>query len=311
MHFILKMTALFFCAFSGGLLLAQNTWYFTPGDVNSLHSKKADFRIPYGKDPQQFGDLRLPDGSQPHPVAIIIHGGCWISKFATLQNTAALSDALRECGIATWNIEYRATDQSGGGWPGTFTDVGQAADYLREIAKMHGLDLNHVIVIGHSAGGHLALWLSSRHKLPKGSALYVSNPLHLQGALVLGGVPDLKAFRNLCKTVCGEDVIERLLGGNDERYREISPQELLPLGTPQILVYGAEDRAVPPALGRSYAEAAREKGDMCALYVVKNAAHHEHTAPNSITWPLIKSAAFSLLQGTMIKEPSSFQCLIE
>ena len=291
--------------------MAETPWYFTPSDVNSLHSKRADYRIFYGKDPEQFGDLRLPTGPKPYPVAIIIHGGCWISKFATLQNTAALSDALRDAGIATWNIEYRATDQNGGGFPGTFDDIAKAADHLREIAGQHQLDLNHVIAMGHSAGGHLALWLAARRKLASDSAVYSSNPLNLNGVLVLGGVPDLKAFKALGKTVCGEDVIDKLLGGSDERYKEISPKELLPLGTPQILVYGADDQVVPAELGRVYVKATQEKGDVAVLYVVKNAAHHEYNAPNSITWPLVKSAVFSLLQGSMIKDSSSFHCLIE
>jgi acetyl esterase/lipase len=291
--------------------MAQTTWYFTPSDVNSLHIKQADYRLFYGKDSQQFGDLRLPTGSKPYPVAIIIHGGCWISKFATLQNTAALSDALRDAGIATWNIEYRATDQTGGGWPGTFDDVGEAADYLREIAQKHQLDLSHVIAIGHSAGGHLALWLAARHQLALDSAVYTSHPLNLSGVLVLGGVPDMKAYRAHGKVVCGEDVIGKLLGDSDKRYKEISPKELLPLGIPQILIYGADDQAVPPELGRAYVKVAQEKGDVSALYVVKNAAHHEYNVPNAITWPLVKSAAFSLLQGSMIKDSDSFQCLIQ
>src|SRR5579863_926362 len=215
MRLLQKVLFLCCCGFLGRSIMAQTAWYFSPSDINSLHSKPADYRIFYGKDPQQFGDLRLPTGSKPYPVAIIIHGGCWISKFATLQNTAALSDALRDAGIATWNIEYRATDQNGGGWPGTFEDIGNAADYLREIADQHPLDLNRIVAIGHSAGGHLALWLAARHKLSSESVLYSSHPLNLSGALVLGGVPDMRAFRARGESICGEDVIEKLLGGSN------------------------------------------------------------------------------------------------
>ncbi len=136
-----------------------------PADVDALPSKPADTKIPYGADPQQFGELRLPKGSGPFPVAVVIHGGCWVSNFATLQNTAALSDALRDAGIATWNIEYRRADNPGGGWPGTFADVADATDKLREIAKAHPLDLSRVVTVGHSAGAHLALWAAARPKM--------------------------------------------------------------------------------------------------------------------------------------------------
>lgn len=114
---------------------STNSWHFTPADVSALHSKPADVRIAYGNDPLQFVDLRIPKKSGMHPVAIIIHGGCWVSKFADYKNIAALADALRDEGIATWSIEYRRTDNAGGGWPGTFQDIAAAADLLPSVAK--------------------------------------------------------------------------------------------------------------------------------------------------------------------------------
>ena len=93
---------------------APTAWYFTPHDVSSLHSTAPDQHLYYGKDKQQFGDLRLPAGKGPFPVAIIIHGGCWVSTYAQAQYTAALSDALRDLGFATWNMEYRQEDLPGG-----------------------------------------------------------------------------------------------------------------------------------------------------------------------------------------------------
>ncbi len=79
----------------------QEAWHFTPADVNALHSKPADFTLSYADDLLQFGELRLPKGPGPFPVAIIIHRGCWLSKFASLQNAAALADALRDSGVAS------------------------------------------------------------------------------------------------------------------------------------------------------------------------------------------------------------------
>ena len=92
-------------------------------NFQALASNPADYRISYGKDENQFGDLRVPSGAGPHPVVILIHGGCWKADFATLRDLAPMADALKAEGIATWNIEYRRLSQTGSGWPGTFLDV--------------------------------------------------------------------------------------------------------------------------------------------------------------------------------------------
>src|SRR5262245_43877582 len=149
--------------------------FLSPQQVNELPSSPADHRIQYGSGPFQFGDLRLPKTTERHPVAVVIHGGCWKAKHgdlvADLENTSPLSAALTSIGIATWNIEYRRIDNPGGGWPGTFEDVANAVDYLRVIAKSFPLDLNRTVIIGHSAGGHLATWAAARHRLPDKSLL--------------------------------------------------------------------------------------------------------------------------------------------
>lgn len=293
--------------FIGMALLSGYGWerptqrrFLTPADINALPSKPPDHRLFYGRGSLQFGDLRLPKGSGPHPVAIVIHGGCWLSRFADVRNTAALADALRDAGIATWNIEYRRLDDPGGGWPGTFQDVARATDHLRSIAGRYHLDLHRVVVIGHSSGGHLALWVAARHRLPRTSALYTPRPLPVQGVVALGGPGDLRRFMQHARSVCGDRVVTKLLGGSPDevpdRYRHASPIELLPLGVPQILITGKYDRAVPPEYGRAYAEAARKSGDTVRLIIVDRAAHHEYNAPQAVTWPVIKSAVFSLLK---------------
>ncbi len=137
-------------------------------DILTRPAPPVDHRLSYGTDEFQFGDLRLPKGAGPHPVAIVIHGGCWMSEYG-LSYMGHLSAALTEAGVATWCVEYRRVGNQGGGWPGTFEDVARAADHLRKIAKTYPLDLNQVIAVGHSAGGHLALWLAARKLLPKDS----------------------------------------------------------------------------------------------------------------------------------------------
>jgi acetyl esterase/lipase len=136
-------------------------------------------RIPYGPDPLQFGDLRLPEGPGPHPVVVVVHGGFWRARWDLEHIGHACAALTREAGVATWCIEYRRIGNEGGGWPGTFLDVGAATDFLREIAKTHSLDLDRVVTIGHSAGGHLAVWLAARQHIPKDDSLHTDLPLPL------------------------------------------------------------------------------------------------------------------------------------
>lgn len=285
---------------SASACLAAHPHYLGVDDINALPSAPADERYAYGADAQQFGDLRLPKGPGPYPVAVIIHGGCWVERYADLQNIAALADALRRQGIATWNIEYRREDQAGGGWPGTFLDVAQAVDALRDLAKRHPLDLSRVITVGHSAGGQLALWAAARPKLPRTSALFFPRPLAIRGVVALGTPGDLARFRLKEEDICGEAVVTDLLGGGPEnvpeRYAQASPVEMLPLGVPQIFVTGEADPVETPGDGAAYVAAARAAGDRAEQRIVPDAAHFEYNSPNSVAWPVVRDAVLSLLR---------------
>ena len=189
-------------------------------------------RIAYGNDPFQFGDLRVPGESGPHPIAIVIHGGFWRAKY-DLEYIGPVCDALTAAGIATWNLEYRRLGNPGGGWPGTLDDVAAGADHLGSIGAQFNLDLNRVISVGHSAGGHLALWVAFRKKL-------------LTGAISLAGVVDL---RRAWELHLSNNVVADFLGGSPDqvpdRYDFASPFEHLPLGIPQKLFHGTADESVP------------------------------------------------------------------
>lgn len=280
-----------------GMQLAPQ--FLTPADVNALPSRAADQRLAYGADPLQLGDLRLPATAGPHPVAIVIHGGCWLTGFADMRYSAALSDTLRDTGVATWNLEYRRADYPGGGWTGTFDDVADAVDHLRLLAPSHSLDLARVIAIGHSAGGTLALWAAARCRLAAESPLYRANPLELRGVLVLGGPGDLRAFARIDCDICGSPVVARLLGGAaaevPQHYAQASPIEMLPLGVRQILITGEHDAAVPQELGDAYVVAACQAGDDARHIVVPGAAHHEYCSPCAATWPFVLQAARTLI----------------
>ena len=275
--------------------------FIRPADVNALPSKAADARIPYGADSLQFGDLRLPRGKGPFPVAIVLHGGCWVHAFAAVQNSAALADALRDAGVATWNVEYRRRDDAGGGWPGTFHDVAAAADSLRALARRYPLDLARVAAVGHSAGGQLALWLAARPKLGAESPLRTGDPLPLSGVVALGGPGDLRDFASYGGASCGEGVIDKLLGGSveqyPERWRDASPNSFLPLGVRQVMLAGESDRIMPRRNLDAYAAAARAAGDSVEVVVVPGAAHHEVMAPTSVAWPAVRDAVLRMVDA--------------
>jgi acetyl esterase/lipase len=212
-----------------------------------------------------------------------------------MDNMRPLAVALTGAGIAAWNIEYRRLGNDGGGWPGTFRDVADAADFLRTLARDHPLDLTRVMAIGHSAGGHLAMWLAARKKIPKGSDVYTLDPLHLTGVVNLDGPADLKATIPLQQPVCGSPVITDLIGGlpdeRPERYRDASPVELLPFGVRQAYFAGRMFRAqVQP-----YEAAAKRTGDAVQATVLADAGHFVFIDPLSDVWPtVLKSVRFVL-----------------
>jgi len=233
--------------------------------------------IPYGPEPQQFVELRMPAGSGPFPVVIVLHGGCWV-EYASAAYTGPLAAALAEKGFATWNLEYRRGHEDGGGWPGTFLDVGRGVDALRDAATKHPLDLRRVVAMGHSAGGQLALWTAARWKLPLNSELHTNDPLRVRGAISLAGIIDMRAYLDGGLERCAAGEL-RVMGGAyqqyPERYAQVSPAELLPLGVPQFLVWGDQDEIVPEQLFADYETRAREAGDRLHVIRMSNAGHHE------------------------------------
>jgi acetyl esterase/lipase len=273
----------------------------TPQSLDSLPRRAPDHRLRYGADPKQYGELRVPAGRGPHPVVVLVHGGCFKAAYATAEYMAPIGDALKDEGIASWSIEYRRLGDPGGGWPGTYLDVGQAVDFLRSIARRYDLDLSRVVVVGHSAGGHLAMWSAGRSRLPKESPLHSADPLPLRGAVDLAGPLDMSAHIAEYEQLCRDSVITSLLGGTPatrpERYAQASPIRLLPYGLPQVLVLGTYEEFVPMPLMRAYADAARAAGDSVRLVLVPGAGHFEIANPRSFAWPPVNRAIRSLLDG--------------
>lgn len=256
--------------------------------------------LPYGERPSQVGDLRVPRGSGPFPVLVVVHGGFWLDAYGR-DLMDALCDALTDAGVATWNIEYRRLGERGGGWPGTFLDVGAATDLLASLAVEHALDATRVGAIGHSAGGHLALWLAARPMLAADRASAASSellgarrPLRVGAVVSLGGVVELARAQALG---VGGGVVERLVGGTPrampERYAAADPRALLPLRVRQHLLHGEADAIVPASLSTDYAGAASRLGEPVAVSVLPSVGHFEPIDPGSAAWPEVRAAALA------------------
>ena len=240
-------------------------------------------RASYGNEAAQFGELWLPEGAGPFPVVLLVHGGCWRNNLPGLEFLRSLAAALHAKGLAVWNVEYRRLGDEGGGYPGTFLDAAASADFLRELSRKYPLDLQRVVAVGHSAGGHLALWLAGRSRIAASSPLSASDPLRLRHAFSLGGLGDLKAMHQYHgDAVCGAGTIPLLTGADaraDDPYSDTSPVNLLPLGIPVTMIVGAYDMALPPFFDAAYRDLAAKKGDRVEVILQPDGGHFDVVAP--------------------------------
>jgi acetyl esterase/lipase len=248
-------------------------------------------RIAYGSDSLQYCDLRLPQGAGPHPVVVVLHGGCWVNAYG-LDLMQDFSEALTADGLATWNVEYRRVGDAGSEYPNTLLDVGLAVDHLRNLAVEHALDLSKITTVGHSAGGHLGVWVAARQKLDQKNPLHGTNPLPVRAAVSLAGILDLAESVNL--GVCNGIATKLLQGSPSEvpaHYAEASPRGLLPIGVRQRLVHGNADNLVPLLMSQHYLDAAIAAGDVnVRLDVIDGADHFDVITPSSSKWPPVLKA---------------------
>lgn len=246
----------------------------------------------YGPDPLQRGDLHVPLSDGRHVVVVLVHGGYWQAGFDR-SVMRPLADELVLLGYAVWNIDYRRVGDPGGGWPGTFDDVAAAVDHLRTLAPAHDLDLDQVVVIGHSAGSQLAFWSGARAGLPPGSP--GAEPLVRPRALAsLSGVLDLDAaalLPDLGRLGDLQRSVVDLMGGTPldvpERYALASPMQRLPLGVPQLLLHGVDDEIVPVALTVGYRDAAVAAGDPITSSLVEGVDHFDTASANKAWWSAV------------------------
>jgi acetyl esterase/lipase len=225
---------------------------------------RADQRIAYGTDPNQFIDLRRPSGKGPHPLALFIHGGFWRAKYG-LDHAGHICAGLAKAGFLCANLEYRRVGNEGGRWPGTFEDILNGLRFLRANVKKWGGDPVRLVVLGHSAGGQLALSLAGRES-------------QISGAISLAGVVDLRRAYEL--HLSNDAVVEFLSGTPQqvpEHYAEASPIEV-PIKPKQVLIHGTHDGTVPVGMSRDYVK--KKRGESVTL-VELDCGHYEVIDPDS------------------------------
>lgn len=251
-------------------------------DILSQKQSPPDERVAYGSDPIQFLDARLPRAKGPHPALLNIHGGYWRAKY-DLAHAGRLCEALRTAGIATFNVEYRRVGNVAGGWPGTFEDIRSAYRFLRQQHSRFNLDLNRLAVMGHSAGGQLALCLAAHEST-------------VRQVISLAGVVDLKKGFALHLS---DDAVADFLGGKPdavpEHYREADPMELSIPQASQWLLHGAMDDTVPPEFSREYVEIKKKAGETVQLIEIPKAGHYELIDPASEAFQQVKVTALKAL----------------
>jgi acetyl esterase/lipase len=262
-----------------------------PREVLSRPSPPPDFTVAYGDDPEQVADVRMPPrGVDVHPMVVYLHGGFWMSEWDRVH-AAPLATALAALGYPVASLEFRRVGQPGGGWPGTFDDAATGVAKLPElvavaVAERGGVapDTTRPILVGHSAGGHLALWVARR-----------LGPSGTRGVVALAPVADLATAYELG---LGDGAVAKLLGGGPldvpELYAAADPTANLPLTVPAVIVHGDLDAEVPVEIGVDFVAASGSAGDDVRLVRLSDVEHYALIDPQSSVWPQIIGAVDAL-----------------
>jgi acetyl esterase/lipase len=257
-----------------------------------------DLTLSYGPLPEHVVDVRLPAATgRPAPLVVVVHGGFWKAEWDR-EHAAPQSAGLAAAGYLVATVEYRRVGMPGGGWPGTMDDVAQLGDTVPGLvagAVGDRVDSGRTVLVGHSAGGHLAVWSASRHRLPAASPWHRPTALRV-GVVALAGVLDLGLAQRLG---LGGRATDALLGGSPdeqpERYAAADPVRLLPTGVPTVLVHGTQDEDVPVDVSRSYRAAAAAAGDVVTLHQLVDVDHMSLLDPQSSAWGTVLAAVAEAL----------------
>jgi acetyl esterase/lipase len=265
-------------------------------ESESLFSRpvvRPDATASYGDHSDQVIDFYAPkgEGEERAPLVVVLHGGAWRNRYDRAY-ISPFADFLAGRGFAVASVEYRRgpavpAESDGvppaGRWPDTFDDVATAMDALPRLAAelVPQADTGRIVVTGHSAGGHLALWAAARHVLPEDSPWRLPSAPPLRGVIALGPIADL--VRSIELDVCGGAVVQ-LLGGEDEfgrRLESADPAALLPTGIATTIVQGRRDITVPCAVPEAFVEAAARAGETVGLTIIEDVGHTPLVDPSA------------------------------
>ncbi len=248
--------------------------------------------VAYGPKTDQVADLYLPAGASTDvafPVVCLLHGGFWRMLYGREQFDPVARD-LAARGFAVWNIEYRRVGAIGGRWPEPAEDVQSAIDCLATLVEEGiSVDLECVLMAGHSAGGQLALWFGSRASgrlhLERAQDLQVENGRPRLRLAAVAGLAPLADLERAFRLRLGDDAVAMMLGGSPETvpelYAEASPRALLPLNVRQVVIHGNQDDVVPVETSRAYVADARAAGDDAELIELPGGSHMDFLDPDS------------------------------
>ena len=265
----------------------------TLDEYMALRGPEPEAQIAYGPAPQQFVQLFEPIGGGPFPVVVLVHGGCFLSKYEGIRQMGNVAGALATDGIAVWNVEYRRADERGGGYPGTFQDIGSALHLLAQKAPDYHLDLTRLVVMGHSAGAYLAQWSAGRGNIPAWSPLHENDVVPIRTVIALGDLG--QALRPPktpgSKTDCGapgEELFGPLSAARTDANLDIGVDQLRPNGSHTIFVAGESDHYAPVSELRAYAARIKRMHDSAEVVVLPGASHFDEIAASSPSWKLLR-----------------------
>jgi len=272
----------------------------------------AQTKIQYGNDPMQYGEFFIPEGDGPFPVVTFLHAGCWSSSERLMNSFRDMAGTMNELGVAAWHLQFRGANNPGGGWPGTWLDMANGFDQLKEIAEDHPIDLDRVVIVGHSAGGHFGAWLAMRDQLPPNSEIYVEPQVQLQGLVIADAFMDplvIDSYSVEGDIFCREPTLGNLVGGpveeNVDNFHQISPLQWLPWGVPQE--YVVSTLRYPVSLPRHLAEGrttlrmpdypalAVQAGDEINVQLISNEGHGAFTRKGTRGYAATVAAALRML----------------
>ena len=234
---------------------------------------KCDERVAYGSDPNQFLDFRWTH-NESRPLVMMIHGGFWRSRF-DLSHSAAFCEAITRAGFPTANVEYRRVGQEGGGFPGTLSDILAAARFAASRTQAP------LVVMGHSAGGHLALWLAGE----------------MPGLALAVGLAPVASLRLCFERNLSNGAVTDFLGGTPQtvadRYAAADPA-CRPARVPRVLIHGDADDIVPLELSRAYVDARFGDANPPRLIELPGLDHHAVIDPASAAWEAVSASLHAI-----------------